>query len=110
MIDTLLQFLHDALLEKLPELLMSILQWLIEAIPWLIVKIINFFITVISPMFDELDNIDMGNFNQLSDYWSTLPIGFIQLATAIKFPEALSVVLSALIIKYLKNKIPFMGK
>lgn len=106
MIDTLIEFLKDVFLVKIPETLLNIVDYVIDALGYILSKILNFIMDLVTPI---IDTLGIGDFNIIGDMWSNLPTGLVQFATAINFPEALTILISALAIRFIKSLIPFIG-
>ena len=103
-------WLFKFLTEVFPQFLIDFFMWIMTFVGYLVLKVINIIFDHVIPLFSTEAFDKSAIWEGLESAWSGLPYEVMQIATYIRIPEAISIVTSALLINFIKKKIPFIGK
>lgn len=103
------EFLEELFLEKIPEILMDLVGYVLDIISIILTKIANFILKLLGSSFDEVEQFTFDIVGQIENLWNSLPYEAIQLLTVLHVVDGLTIILSALLIRFILKIIPFVG-
>lgn len=101
-------WVREFLLQVLPNLLIDFVLWILGLVGFIVLKVINIILENIVPLFgfEDFDQLDI--FASLTSTWNGLPSQVVNLCSYINIPEAFAIITTALFVRFIKDKIPFL--
>lgn len=103
-------FIKDFLHNKIPAFIASIIGALYEWIEVFALKCFNIILEVLTPFIKMIDASDIAFIATIQSWWGEIPYDVLQMLTLMNVHIGLGILVGALAIRIVKNRIPFIGR
>lgn len=98
----------EFLLTTIPSLLTDFFMWCLSFIGGIVLKVINIIFEYVIPFLNYEDFEQVPIWDGITGAWNSLPHEILQLCSYCQVPEAISIVTMSLLVKFIKQKVPFL--
>ena len=103
-------FIKDFLLNKIPAFIASIIGVIFEWIEVFVLKGLNIILEVLTPFINQIDTSDVAFIATIQSWWGQIPYDALQMITLMNIHIGLGILMGAIAIRIVKNRIPFIGR